>query len=88
MIHFSYQINCKLILRMCLREIYYQEIDIMSNQQMVDYTLLIIGYLLNCPPWELNVMSSAKGLVAGPLYMKTCDNIIIDFTAPGGEIYE
>ncbi|XP_065203351.1 meiotic recombination protein SPO11 [Planococcus citri] len=68
------------------REIYYDEIDIMVNQRMVDSSLLIICYLLKCPPWELNIMSSTKGLVAGPLCMKTGEDEIITCMSPGGTI--
>lgn len=68
------------------REIYYDEIEIMNSQQMVDDTLMIICYLLKCPPWELNIMSSTKGLVAGPLCMKTVDDEIITCMSPGGNL--
>lgn len=34
--------------------------------------------LLDASPWELGIMSSSKGLIAGPLTIKLADNSVID----------
>lgn len=65
------------------RELYYQEIQVVQNQRTLDQVLLIICNLLECPPWELGIIATSKGLVAGPLLVKT-EKSIIDCSSPGG----
>lgn len=51
---------------------------------MVDIALQIICCLLDCPPWDIGVTASSKGLVAGPLLIKTKNEEIIDCSSPEG----
>lgn len=69
------------------REIYYQEISVVRNRDLVDCALEIICVLLNSPPWELGIMASSKGLVAGALLIKNGNDDIVDCNVPGGIHY-
>lgn len=69
----------------CHRELYYEEIQILQCQKTVDAALQIICCLLDCPPWDVGVMATSKGLVAGPLLIKTENEDVIDCSSPGGK---
>lgn len=49
------------------RELYYRDTDLMVSQNAVNKALEDICILLNVSQWELGILSSSKGLVAGDL---------------------
>ncbi|KAI4504858.1 hypothetical protein M0802_000408 [Mischocyttarus mexicanus] len=54
------------------------------KQQYVDLAVNNIAEILNCAPWDLRLIGSSKGLVAGDLTLYFKDNQIIDCRVPGG----
>ncbi|XP_021922584.1 meiotic recombination protein SPO11 isoform X2 [Zootermopsis nevadensis] len=66
------------------RQLYYQNVALVRSQGLLDAAVRDICSLLNAPAWELGVIATSKGLVAGPvsLIMETGD--VIDCMAPGG----
>ena len=60
------------------RELYYNNPTLMKDQSFVDSALSEISIFLNVPLWELNVLSSSKGLVAGHLQMITEKDEVIN----------
>lgn len=52
------------------RELYYRDTDLMVNQVTVNRAIDDICILLNVSQWELGVLSSSKGLIAGDLKIK------------------
>jgi meiotic recombination protein SPO11 len=57
-----------------IRELYYQDVKIMQSKSAVDSAIRSICCLLDASPWELGLMSTSKGLVAGSLTMTTDNN--------------
>ncbi|XP_018049212.1 PREDICTED: meiotic recombination protein W68 [Atta colombica] len=53
-------------------------------QQYVDRALNDIANLLECAPWDLRLLATAKGLMAGNMTITLVDNQVIDCTIPGG----
>lgn len=49
------------------RELYYRNVEMFSDQTCVNTALNHISALLETPLWELGVMSTSKGIVAGDL---------------------
>jgi len=47
------------------RELYYQ--FLINNQGQLDQCVLGVSSILNAAPWELGILSTAKGIVAGDL---------------------
>ncbi|XP_058811807.1 meiotic recombination protein SPO11 [Topomyia yanbarensis] len=60
------------------RELYYRNIQLTHNQQTVDEGLRDVCFLLKADLWELNVFSSSKGLVAGPLQFRSKHEEMVD----------
>lgn len=60
------------------RELYYNDVELMKCQNSVNKAIDDICMLLNVQPWELGVLSSSKGLIAGDLVITTDENEIID----------
>jgi meiotic recombination protein SPO11 len=63
------------------RELYYRDVELMKSQSTVDRAIDEICKLLNVMPWELGVLSSSKGLVAGNLQMTFNDTETINYSA-------
>ncbi|KYM96353.1 Meiotic recombination protein SPO11 [Cyphomyrmex costatus] len=57
---------------------------LVPNQRYVDRALNDIANLLKCAPWDLRLLATAKGLVAGNMTITLVDNQVIDCTIPGG----
>ncbi|XP_024890185.1 meiotic recombination protein W68 [Temnothorax curvispinosus] len=58
--------------------------DLVPNQRYVDRTLNDVANLLECAPWDLRLLATAKGLVAGNMTITLVDNQVIDCTISGG----
>lgn len=52
--------------------------NLTQKQENVNEALKTICCLLDATPWELGVLSTSKGLIAGPLEIHLPDNAIID----------
>ncbi|KAK4211472.1 Spo11/DNA topoisomerase VI subunit A [Rhypophila decipiens] len=59
------------------RNIYYQNLDLFTSQVMVDEMIDNLAYTLGVGRDDLNIVAAAKGLLAGPIELKTRDNVII-----------
>ncbi|XP_033348911.1 meiotic recombination protein W68 [Bombus vosnesenskii] len=71
------------------RSLYYdlkndKTLNLVPEQGYLDQAVNHVANLLNCSPWELNLLPTSKGLVAGELTFTLTDNRIIDCTVPGG----
>ncbi|XP_044730589.1 meiotic recombination protein SPO11 [Chrysoperla carnea] len=60
------------------RELYYQNIEIIKSQRIIDSTINDICTILEVLPWELGIMGTSKGLIAGNLSLKLLDGSFID----------
>lgn len=61
------------------RELYYRDTDLMINQNAVNKAVEDICILLNVSQWELGILSSSKGLMAGDLQVFLGDEeVLID----------
>lgn len=49
------------------RELFYNEPDLTQNVQNISFALRDISCMLSTQPWHLGVLSTSRGLVAGPL---------------------
>ncbi|XP_054283413.1 meiotic recombination protein SPO11-like [Macrosteles quadrilineatus] len=65
-------------------ELYYERTELFGSQTTVNTAVLDICDLLQASLWELRVLSTSKGLVAGNLTIVTADREVIDFSKPGG----
>lgn len=72
-IYFSNEIT-----RFAFSELYYKDVNVTKKQENVNEALKTICCLLDATPWELGVLSTSKGLIAGPLKIHLPDNVIID----------
>lgn len=52
--------------------------NVTQKQENVSEALKTICCLLDAAPWELGVLSTSKGLIAGPLEIHLPNNSIID----------
>lgn len=59
-------------------ELYYKDVKITQKQENVSDALKTICCLLNTTPWQLGVMSSSKGMIAGNVQIFLPDNSLID----------
>lgn len=66
------------------RELFYQNVSRFGNQSRLDIGVRDVCCLLDTPPWDLGVVATAKGLIAGPLQIYQSDGTIIDCTMSGG----
>lgn len=62
------------------RELYYRDVELMKSQVSVNKAIDEICKLLNVQCWELGVLSTSKGLVAGDLRIVTDEDEIIDYS--------
>ncbi|KOC62684.1 Meiotic recombination protein SPO11 [Habropoda laboriosa] len=60
--------------------------NLVPEQRNLDQAVNHVANLLNCAPWELNLLPTSKGLVAGELILTLNDNRIIDCKVPGGAL--
>ncbi|XP_043799106.1 meiotic recombination protein W68 [Apis laboriosa] len=60
--------------------------NLVPEQRCLDQAVHHVANLLNCAPWELNLLPTSKGLVAGELTLTLADNRIIDCTVAGGAL--
>lgn len=61
-------------------EIYYKDVKITQKQENVNDALRTICCLLNAAPWQLGVLSSSKGLMAGNVKIHLPDSPVIDYS--------
>ncbi|XP_028049570.1 meiotic recombination protein W68 [Monomorium pharaonis] len=57
---------------------------LVPHQGYVDRALNDIANLLECAPWDLRLLATTKGLVAGNMAITLVDNQVIDCTIPSG----
>lgn len=62
------------------RELYYRDVELMNNQTCVNKAIDEICDLLNVQCWELGILSTSKGLVAGDLKITTDEDEVIDYS--------
>ena len=62
------------------RELYYRDVELMKSQCSVNKAIDEICTLLNVQCWELGVLSTSKGLVAGDLRIVTDEDEFIDYS--------
>lgn len=65
------------------RELYYLDVELMKNMATVDRALNDISMLLNVQQWEMGVLSSSKGRIAGNLRIINGNNVLDFSNAPG-----
>ncbi|KAG5685014.1 hypothetical protein PVAND_014217 [Polypedilum vanderplanki] len=58
------------------RELYYRDAEFLKNQTSVNKAIEVISTILNVPAWELGVLSTSKGLIAGDIAIITEDEVI------------
>lgn len=63
------------------RELYYSDVDLYNNQTSVNKAIETICAMLNVQEYELGILSSSRGLIAGDLAVIT-DEGRIDFSTP------
>ncbi|XP_076291939.1 meiotic W68 [Lasioglossum baleicum] len=73
------------------RSLYYDlksgnTLNLAPEQRHVDLAVNQAAKILNCAPWELNLLPTSKGLAAGELTLTVIDNRIIDCSVPGGAL--
>lgn len=66
------------------RELYYQNVDRVKNQSAIDSGVRDICCLLQVPPWELGLLATSKGLMAGPLSFQTSCGHSVSCMGAGG----
>lgn len=57
----------------------------LRNQANLDVAVRDVCCLLDTPPWNLGIVATAKGLIAGPLTIKHRDGSVTDCMASSGE---
>ena len=68
------------------RQLYYEQVGFLRSQREVDDKALSVSRLVGLPPWQLGLLATAKGLVAGDLSLTTTDGQVLDCRSkPGGE---
>ncbi|XP_043264897.1 meiotic recombination protein SPO11 [Colletes gigas] len=73
------------------RSLYYDlknenTLNLAPEQRCVDQAVNHVANLLNCAPWELNLVPTLKGLAAGELQLMLTDNRVVDCKVPGGAL--
>ncbi|CAK9814978.1 Meiotic recombination protein SPO11 [Anthophora plagiata] len=59
---------------------------LVPEQRYLDHAVNQVANLLNCAPWELNLLPTSKGLAAGEMTLTLIDNRIVDCKVPGGAL--
>ncbi|XP_060602470.1 meiotic recombination protein SPO11-like isoform X2 [Ruditapes philippinarum] len=60
------------------RDIYYQDPSLFGSQHMLDGIVDNISCMLEIPRWQLHVLATSKGCIAGDLMFQDVDNNFID----------
>lgn len=60
------------------RELYYHKLGLVKNITKLNFVLGEICVFLEATPWELGVLSTSKGLMAGSIYITTSEDQTID----------
>ncbi|XP_068621567.1 meiotic recombination protein SPO11 [Battus philenor] len=68
------------------RELFYQNVTRFRNQTNLDVAVRDVCCLLQTPPWNLGIMATAKGLIAGSLKIILRDGSCIDCFGAGGTL--
>ncbi|KAJ0181716.1 hypothetical protein K1T71_002438 [Dendrolimus kikuchii] len=68
------------------RELFYQNVIRFRNQGNLDVAVRDVCCLLETPPWNLGLVATAKGLLAGPIKMHHRDGSVTDCSAAGGTL--
>ncbi|KAM0733932.1 Meiotic recombination protein SPO11 [Formica fusca] len=58
--------------------------SLMPHQRCIDRAMNSVANLLECAPWDLRLLATPKGLVAGNMTITLLDNRIIDCAILGG----
>ncbi|XP_064599336.1 LOW QUALITY PROTEIN: meiotic recombination protein SPO11-like [Liolophura sinensis] len=66
------------------RDIYYQDTVLFNSQSVVDNIVANISCMLAIPRWELHVLATSKGCVAGDLRFQDTDGNYFDCAATAG----
>jgi meiotic recombination protein SPO11 len=66
------------------RELYYRDQELFETQVDVNQAIREICCLLEATPWELRIMSTSKGLVAGDLKIIMNNDDVVDCSIEGG----
>ncbi|XP_046816518.1 meiotic recombination protein SPO11 [Vespa crabro] len=59
---------------------------LVPTQKYIDLAVHDVAELLNCAPWDLGLIATSKGLIAGNLTLYFMDNQTIDCNVPGGAL--
>ncbi|XP_039765191.1 meiotic recombination protein SPO11 [Pararge aegeria] len=68
------------------RELFYQNMSRFGNQSRLDVGVRDVCCLLDTPPWDLGIVATAKGLIAGPLNIYLSDGTVVDCMMSGGTL--
>lgn len=60
------------------REIYYSYPEFTQTQYAIDDAVKDVCLILNARPWEIGILSSSKGLIAGSIKLTLNDDSIIN----------
>ncbi|XP_014362709.2 meiotic recombination protein SPO11 isoform X1 [Papilio machaon] len=68
------------------RELFYQNVTRLRNQANLDIAVRDVCCLLQTPPWNLGIMATAKGLIAGHIQLQLRDGSYVDCFGAGGTL--
>ncbi|XP_012289075.1 meiotic recombination protein SPO11 [Orussus abietinus] len=73
------------------RSLYYElqggsTASLAPDQRYVDRVVHVVANLLECPSWDLGLLTTAKGLAAGNLVLTLISDDRINFNSPGGAL--
>ncbi|KPI93931.1 Meiotic recombination protein SPO11 [Papilio xuthus] len=68
------------------RELFYQNVTRLRNQANLDVAVRDVCCLLQTPPWNLGIMATAKGLIAGHIQLQLRDGSFVDCFGTGGTL--
>ncbi|XP_063617879.1 meiotic recombination protein SPO11 [Cydia splendana] len=66
------------------RELFYQNVCRLRNQANLDVAVRDVCCLLECPPWDLGIVATSKGLIAGPLTIHTREGSVVECMGSNG----
>lgn len=62
-----------------IRELFYNDPELTQNVDKISHALRDISCMLDTQPWHLGVLSTSKGLLAGPLSISLCTGEQINY---------
>ena len=68
------------------RELYYENKDLFDSDSDLDRNLRDVCKLLNTPQWTLNILSTSKGLIAGPLKITLASGEVVNCDTTGNTV--